>query len=178
MGILLIEGPPQGLWRVLRQIQKGRTKQGENKMKKTIIMVACLIFLVVSVGCELDVDSTKTYMGGRMLYYGLVETLQPETLKQMEVRFDQLLEETQGLFLIPPDKMMAMFNDQVAIISSEIEYTYGLLGDLTFLLNEAGAVYNESGELIDIESIRRELFVAFSIGYRNSRTEYIARQAR
>lgn len=141
---------------------------------KRLILLVCVLVTVSA--CKLDMDSTKTYMGGRMLYYGLVETLKPETLKQMEVRFDQLLDETQGLFLIPPEKMMTMFNDQVAIVSSEIEYTYGLLGDLTFMLNEAGAVYNDAGEMIDIENIRRDLFVSFSIGYRNSRTEYEARK--
>jgi hypothetical protein len=94
----------------------------------------------------------------------------------MEARFDKLLADTQGLFLIPPEQMMAMFNDQIAIVSSEIEYTYGLLGDLTFMLNEAGAMYNDAGEMIDVENIRRELFVAFSLGYRNSKTEYEARK--
>lgn len=144
-------------------------------MKKLLVFCICSLVVIGSIGCELDMDSTKTYMGGRMMYYGLVENLQPETLSAMEARFDKLLAETEGLFLIPPDKMMGMFNDQVAIISTEIPYTYGLLGDLTFMLNAAGAQYNAEGLMIDVENIRRELFVFFSTGYRNSKVEYQAR---
>ena len=144
-------------------------------MRKVLIGLMVMSLAIGAIGCELDMDSTKTYMGGRMMYYGLVETLQPATLEAMEARFDKLLADTQGVFMIPPDMMMAMFNDQVAIISSEIPYTYGLLGDLTFMLNAAGAEYAENGLMIDVENIRRELFVYFSTGYRNSKLEYEAR---
>jgi hypothetical protein len=147
-------------------------------MKRITVFIICVLMLMGGVGCKLDMDSTKTYMGGRMMYYGLVEILQPETLTAMEARFDKLLADTEGLFLIPPEQMMAMFNDQVVIISSEIPYTYGLLGDLTFMLDAAGAEYAADGSMIDVENIRRELFVYFSMGYRNSKVEYEARMAR
>ena len=145
-------------------------------MKKLSVLPILLVIIVLIAGCKLNIDSTKTYMGGRMLYYGLVEGLQPETMTAMEQRFDKLLADTEGNFVVTPEQIMAMFNDQVAIISTEIPYTYGLLGDLTFMLNEAGAEYAADGLMIDVESIRRELFMAFSLGYRNSKAEYIARE--
>ena len=147
-------------------------------MKRITVLIICILMLVGTIGCELDMDSTQTYMGGRMMYYGMQEILQPATLAAMEARFDKLLADTEGLFLIPPEQMMGMFNDQVAIISGEIPYTYGLLGDLTFMLDAAGAEYSVDGLMIDVENIRRELFVFFSTGYRNSKVEYQARMAR
>ena len=147
-------------------------------MKRITVFIICILMLAGTIGCELDMDSTQTYMGGRMMYYGLVETLQTETLDAMEARFDKLLADTEGLFLIPPDKMMGMFNDQITIISSEIPYTYGLLGDLTFMLNAAGAQYSVDGLMIDVENIRRELLVFFSTGYKNSKVEYNARMGK
>ena len=147
-------------------------------MKRITVFIICILMLAGTIGCELDMDSTQTYMGGRMMYYGLVETLQTETLDAMEARFDKLLADTEGLFLIPPDKMMGMFNDQITIISSEIPYTYGLLGDLTFMLNAAGAQYSVDGLMIDVENIRRELLVFFSTGYKNSKVEYNARMCK
>ena len=56
-------------------------------MRKPLMIFLVMIMVVGAMGCELDMDSTKTYMGGRMMYYGLVETLQPATLAAMEERF-------------------------------------------------------------------------------------------
>jgi len=143
-------------------------------MKNVKIVMAFILTVALLTGCW--GSSFESYMAGRTMYYGLVETLQPSTIERMENRFDALLEETQGVAMVEPTQTMAMFNDQLVIASSEVENSYGLIGDLAFLMEEAGAEFNETGEMTYVRPMPRGVFLAFSRGWLNSKAEYQGRK--
>ena len=141
---------------------------------KRIIMVLLSISLIF--GCAWMgklTDSTghnlACYSGGRTMYFAVSAIISPETVTRLEQRYDKLLADTVGVVIVEPDQSMAYFNDTVAILLTETDNPYGLVGDLAYILEQFGAEYDDTGNMTGIQPVPRSLYVSFSRGWQNSK---------
>ena len=140
---------------------------------KRIALVLLAIALVFSLtACKSDLSG---YITGRSMYYSVEMALSDKSIDALENRYNKLLDDTVGVSMVTPDQTMAMFNDMIMIMALETSNPYGLVGDMTFFLSDAGAEYNAGGKMIDVGLIPRSYYLSFSAGWKNSKMELAAR---
>ena len=139
-------------------------------MKRLIVLFIVAVFGITLMGCNME-----SYTAGRFSYYMMEENLSPETIDRLENRWNRLLDETSGVVMVEPDQIKTMFMDMSLIIALEVENPYGILGDITYLFSESGAEYSPTGEMTYIRPMKRQTFVAFSQGWKNSKYELAGR---
>jgi len=62
------------------------------------------------------------------------------------------------------------------IMALETANPYGLVGDMTFFLGNAGAEYDVGGKMINVGLISRGYYLSFSSGWKNSKFELESRR--
>ena len=152
---------------------KCKTKEGELMKKK--IAVLCIVLLIGTSLIACWGSNLESYAMGRSMYYAIEAGVSEETVGRLEDRFNQLLDATAGVVVVEPTQTIGMFSDMAMILAAEVENPYGLMGDLSYLLGDAGAVYTEEGEMLSVRPIPRKMFVAFSMGWKNSKYELAGR---
>lgn len=143
-------------------------------MKRLSLFALVLLVGISLAGCW--GSNLESYAMGRSMYYGIEATVSSGTIDRLEDRFNQLLAETAGVVMVEPTQTMALYTDMAMIMSGDVKNPYGLMGDLTFLLSESGAEYGQDGGMLSVNPIPREMFVAFSMGWKNSKYEMSSRR--
>ena len=137
-------------------------------MKRLILVIVMVLTLIA---CN-DIGG---YITGRSMYYSIEATVSDSVVDKLENLFNKLLDDTQGAAAATPEQTMSMFNDLIMILALETSNPYGLVGDMTFFLSDAGAEYNAGGKMIDVGLIPRSYYLSFSAGWKNSKMELAAR---
>ena len=141
---------------------------------RPIMFVLLAITLVFSLtACKSDISG---YITGRSMYYSVEMALSDKSIDALENRYNKLLADTVGVAMVTPDQTMAMFNDMIMIMALETANHYGLVGDMTFFLGNAGAEYDVGGKMINVGLISRSYYLSFSAGWKNSKFELESRR--
>jgi hypothetical protein len=146
------------------------------KGKKMKRVITVLMIIMMFTGCAWMgklTDSTghnlACYSGGRTMYFAVKSIISTETMTRLEERYDKLLADTTDVVIVEPNQSMEYFNDTVAILLTETDNPYGLVGDLAYILEQFGAEYNDDGNMTGIQPVPRSLYLSFSRGWRNSK---------
>ena len=135
-----------------------------------------LILVIVMVLTLIACNDIGGYITGRSMYYSIDKAhVSDSVVDKLENRFNKLIDDTLGAAAATPEQTMAMFNDMIMILALETSNPYGLVGDMTFFLGDAGAEYDASGKMIDVGLIPRSYYLSFSAGWKNSKAELATR---
>ena len=141
-------------------------------MKRITLSLLAIVMVFTLIACN-DIGG---YMTGRLMYYSIEEAVSDSIVDKLENRFNKLLDDTVGVAMVSPEQTMGMFNDMIMILALETSNPYGLVGDLTFFLGDAGAEYDALGQMVDVGLISRTYYLSFSAGWKNSKAELASRR--
>ena len=141
-------------------------------MKKLILVPLAIVMVIMLIACN-DIGG---YITGRSMYYSIEAAVSDSVIDKLENRFNKLLDDTLGAAAATPEQTMAMFNDMIMILALETSNPYGLVGDMTFFLGNAGAEYDAGGKMIDVGLISRTYYLSFSASWKNSKAELNSRK--
>lgn len=142
---------------------------------KRLVSLAMVVLLGISlIACW--GSTLESYGMGRLMYYSIEANVSASAVDKLENRFNDLLAETKDFATVTPTQTTAMFNDMGMILAAEHANPYGLMGDLTELLGNAGAEYAPDGSMLSVRPMPRAVFSAFSRGWKNSKVELAGRE--
>lgn len=153
---------------------------------KKLSFVAIVLLVGLLSGCaglQLSNDTaTKAtaYTAGRFMYYA-IDQYANASIRALELSYNDFMAKTVGMDIVPAAEVIALYNEQVLILSREVDDPYGLIGDLNFFLTQCGGQFavneNDQNVLTKINDVPRALFQAFQIGWINSKRTDEARKA-
>lgn len=158
--------------------------KGKSMKKLVFIILIAALFIACPNGKSLVIPddantNTVAYLTGRGSYFGAAEvsdhflkvSARREMFDELEARYKTFLDNTISLQTIPSEESVKLFNDLIAIMAGYVDDPYLLLADLTFLLQQYGAVFvkavsDENPDMMTaIQPIPRSVYVNFDLGW-------------
>ena len=108
-------------------------------MKRFIAVIAVLLVVGLFMGCgmmELKDDAignTTGYFAGKGMGYAVNEGA-PNSVSALEAVYDGFMARTIELEMVPPAESIALYTSCITIWGLEVDDTYGLISDLTFMI--------------------------------------------
>ena len=136
--------------------------------------IAVLLVVGLFMGCgmmELKDDAignTTGYFAGKGMGYAVNEGA-PNSVSALEAVYDGFMARTIELEMVPPAESMALYTSCITILGLEVDDTYGLISDLTFMLSQFGGklipVPGGDPVISGLQPIPRAVYMSFEFGY-------------